>query len=101
MPRPEPPKLVPAGTPNDGLPEHWQPVNEPPITVGNFPLSGPILEPKGPGQFYAGTIPLGFQLTPDIMPTRYPGGLGGYRIMPPATSANPQTNSAIISGTKK
>jgi hypothetical protein len=95
---PQKPKLVPAGRPNDGLPDHWRPVDEPPIVAGGRePTSGPIIGPVGPGPFYGGTIPLTFQLTPDIMPTRYPGGIGGYRVMPPGAAGNANTVSSAQS----
>lgn len=91
---------MPAGTPNDGLPENWKAIDEPPVIVGERgfePHSGPPVGPAGPDKFFAASIPSGFQLEPDMMPTRYAGGLGAYRIMPPIASADPALNSAIQS----
>jgi hypothetical protein len=89
-------KLVDAGTPNDGLPPNWQPIEESPRAVGT-PTSAPSSAPLGPGPYFAASIPQAMQLTPDIMPTRYPGGLGGYRIMPPGPSGVAAVNSATKS----
>lgn len=91
---------MPSGTPNDGFPEGWHPVVEPPIVVGG-PGSAPPVGPRGPDQNFAASIPPGMQLQPDIMPTRYSGGLGAYRVMPPILSADPALNSAIQSLTGK
>lgn len=94
--------IVPRDTPNDGFPENWHPVDEPPVTVGVPGLpSGPMPYPIGTGPFFAGTIPLTFQLTPDIMPTRYPGGLGGYRVFPPGPAGLPANIAAAQSATAK
>ena|SRR5271157_3556474 len=95
------PKLVKAGTPNDGLPEHWAPIEEPPLIVGRYtgPESAPSVGPRGPGQFFAASIPFVMQLQPDIMPTRYPGGLGAYRVMPPGVAGNAANNAAAQSAT--
>ena len=86
-------KLLPANTPNDGLPEHWQPIEESPFQ----PDSAPPAAPVGTGPMFAGSIPAAMQLTPDIMPTRYPGGIGGYRIMPPPPSGVAANNAATKS----
>jgi hypothetical protein len=89
-------QLVPAGTPNDGLPETWHPVAEPPIRVGDpGPWSAPLAGPRGPDQFFAASIPTAMQLQPDMVPTRYSGGLGAYRVIPPVPSADPGLNAAI------
>lgn len=90
---------MPAGTPNDGFPENWKPIDEDPVTVGRRfdPESGPLVGPVGPDKFFAASIPSGFQLQPDMMPTRYGGGIGAYRVMPPIVSADPALNSAIQS----
>ena len=90
--------LVKANTPNDGLPSNWMPVTENPIIVGApSPASAAPPGMPGPGPYYAGSIPYSMQLPPDIMPTRYPGGLGGYRIMPPGPSGIPTIISAARS----
>jgi hypothetical protein len=95
-------KLVPAGAPNDGLPETWRPIEEPPIVAGaQGPQSAPRAGLQGPDPYFAASIPSGMQLEPDIMPTRYSGGLGAYRVMPPIASADPALNSAIQSLTGK
>jgi hypothetical protein len=94
------PSLVPANTPNDGLPSNWLPVEEPLAGVTlTGPSSAPPSAPAGPGAFYAASIPPVMQLQPDIIPTQYPGGLGAYRVMPPGPSGqaanNSQTQSVI------
>ena len=90
--------MVPAGTPNDGFPENWQPIDEPPIVVGQRgPESAPPAGMPGPDKFFAASIPSGMQLEPDMMPSRYSGGLGAYRVMPPVASADPALNAAIQS----
>ena len=86
-------KLIPADTPNDGLPPRWQAVVEPAIAAPQAPpaafsSASPTL---------AASIPLNAQLVPDMMPTRYPGGMGGYRIFPPIPAGVPGTNAAIKS----
>ena len=94
MARP-PKKLVPAGTPNDGLPESFQPIEAPPIFTGSS--SAPPSAFSGPSPTFAASIPLSAQLTPDIMPTRYPGGIGGYRIFPSIPAGVAGVNAAIKS----
>jgi hypothetical protein len=98
----KPNRLVPAGTPNDGFPDHWKPVHDDPIRVGQRymgPESGPPSAPIGPGPYFAASIPPVMQLPTDIAITGYPGGLGAYRIMPPGPSGNPQANAAAQSAT--
>ena len=86
--------LVPAGTPNDGLPDNWAPVEAPPIVAA--PQAPPPAF-SGPSPYFAASIPLTNQLLPDIMPTRFAGGIGGYRVMPPGASGRADINSAIQS----
>jgi len=86
-------KLIPAGTPNDGLPESFKPVESPPIVAGSAPSAAFV----GASPYFAASIPLSSQLVPDIMPTRFPGGLGGYRIFPPGASGVAQNNAAAQS----
>ena len=90
------PTIVPADTPNDGFPENWHPVDEPRQNVG-APTNGPMISPQSPSPFYAASIPYQMQLPPDIMPTRFPGGLGGYRVMPVGPSGSAGGNSAVNS----
>ena len=93
---------MPADTPNDGLPPNWHAIEEPPIFRGaEGPYSAPEAGRRGPDTYFAASIPSGMQLEPDMMPTRYSGGLGAYRIMPPIASADPALNSAIQSLTGK
>jgi hypothetical protein len=89
-------RLIPSSTPNDGFPSSWAPVEEPPVLAG-APISAPVAGPMGSGPYFAASIPAVMQLQPDIMPTRYPGGLGGYRIMPPGPSGVAAGNSATRS----
>lgn len=99
---PTKPPLVKAGTPNDGLPPNWTPIEEPPIVVGQRyagPESAPSAGPPGPGQFFAASIPMAMQLQPDIVLARYPGSLGAYRIMPPGPAGNAANNAAAQSAT--
>lgn len=84
---------VPAGTPNDGLPLSWQAIVEPRIAA---PQAPPAAFSSASPQL-AASIPLNAQLVPDMMPTRYPGGMGGYRIFPPIPAANPGINAAVQS----
>ena len=90
--------IVPANTPNDGFGPSWKPVDEP---AGNpsspTPTSAPDSNPVGASPFFAASLPLSMQLTPDIMPTRFPGGIGGYRVMPVGPSGSPGLVSAIKS----
>ena len=97
---PRKPGLVKAGTPNDGFPTNWLPVTEDPIRAGAAPASAPPSAPMGTGPYFAASIPISMQLIPDIMATRFPGGLGGYRIMPPGPSGVPTVNSATNSATQ-
>jgi len=90
---------VPAGTPNDGFPPSWHPVEGPePVTIGPRGGMPPMGAPSG-DKYFATSIPLPMQLEPDIMLTRYSGGLAAYRIMPPVASGSPALNSAIKSFT--
>ena len=90
--------LVKANTPNDGLPSNWMPVTENPIIAGApSPASAPPAGPRGAGPYFAASMPISMQLTPDIMATRFPGGLGAYRIMPPGPSGVPTIISAARS----
>lgn len=94
--------MVPRGTPNDGLSEDWHSVQTEPVRVGfgqQQPTSAPAAGPASTGGFYVGALPLTFQLQPDIMPTRYPGGMGGYRVMPPGPSGIAANNAAVQSAT--
>lgn len=93
--------IVPRGTPNDGLPDNFRPVEEPPVSVGSprAIANGPRVGIENPGQFFAYTLPLNFQLTPDIMPTRWGGGIGGYRLIPPSPSGLAANNAAAQSAT--
>lgn len=87
-------KLIPSGTPNDGLPENWRPIEEPALAAVSPPAA---FSSVSPSPYFAGSIPLSHQLVPDIMPTRYPGGIGGYRVSPPIPAASAGINSAIQS----
>ena len=89
---------MPAGTPNDGFPENWHPVeSEEMLWRRVSPGAVPSMGPPSADRFFATSIPLPMQLEGDVMGTVYPGGLASYRIMPPIASGNPDLNSAIKS----
>ena len=75
--------------------EGWQDVQEPPLTVPA--TQAPPAAFAGASPYFAASIPLSSQLVPDIMPTRFPGGLGAYRIMPPIPAGVPGINAAVKS----
>jgi hypothetical protein len=92
--------MAKADTPNDGLPPHWAPIEEPPIIVGRAPESGPPAYPyQGAGKYFAASIPPVMQLQTDLAITGYQAGLGGYRVMPPGANASASANSAAQSAT--
>ena len=88
---------MPAGTPNDGFPESWHPVEEPPIVAGARPGGFPYTGPPTADRYFATSIPLPMQLEADIVGSLYPGGVAAYRVMPPVESGSPFLNSAIKS----
>jgi hypothetical protein len=90
--------LVPAGTPNDGFPESWHPVEGPePVGVG---LRGyPSIGPNPRSRFFGNSIALPLLLDTEL--THSPGGYAAYRVMPPVASGSPALNSAIKSFTGK
>jgi hypothetical protein len=91
------PNLVPSGTPNDGLGSTWNPVEEPPVFVGGNANGAPPAGIQSSSPYFTASIPQPMQLPPDIFPTRFSGGIGAYRIMPPGASGNPNINSAVQS----
>lgn len=87
--------LVPANTPNDGLPSNFVPISEAPVMAEAGPTSAPRPSIEGAGPYFAASIPQQMQLTTDVIKPSFGGALA-YRVMPPGPSGQP----AVVSATK-
>lgn len=88
--------LVKAGTPNDGLPSSFVPIEQAAVIAEAGPQSAPRPSVEGAGPYFTASIPQQMQLTTDVIKPSFAGGLGGYRVMPPGPSGVP----AVVSATK-
>jgi hypothetical protein len=62
-----------------GLPDNWVPVEAPVIRPG--------IDTNGPHQYPSGTLPQILGLQPDLVDTKYGGGIPSVRLMPIANNA--------------